>query len=840
MDDFRDLPKGIYRLTLNARKVLNEGSNIARQFNYPEYDVIHLFYALIANKSTVVYEVLNKLGVDLESTLNRILAEFNANKSLTANIEILDNSELNFSELLKEVINESFVISHELGHVYVGTEHILFAMFKLNKIDFIEEIKKLGINYETVKNAVLSTVTYPAFLNSQKSAPSMQMGFDSFESQNYFYREMNEIAQEGGYSNITGRDKEISRLIHILSRKFKNNPILVGDAGVGKTAIVEGFVNRIVEKKVPASFMNKRVVSLDVASIISGAKLRGDIEERVQNVINEVIEDGNSIVFIDEIHTIVGAGSTGSRDSLDIANILKPYLTGSSLSVIGATTADEYSKYFETDSALARRFQPIFVDELKPESAKEVIYHLLPEFEKYHGVKIVKEAVDEAVDLSAKFIRDRYLPDKAIDIIDEAAASLKIGREVAMEPELSELGNRLLEAQSKKEEALQKNNYNDASKYKLEEDKIVDEISAIIEGRKKVKKKVAKTLTPEIIQHTVVQSTKIPIAGAKITDKKLRNLEKALKEKIIGQNRVVENVALAIQKSHLGLSGSDRPLASFLFLGPTGVGKTELAKTLANELFGAENLMLQINMSEMMEMHSIAKLIGSPPGYVGYQEGGVLTNFVKRRPYSVILFDEIEKAHPDTLNILLQILEEGQVTDGKGMKVSLRNCIIVMTSNIGASEVSTDNKLGFDTSIENEEQEEIDQAYEEMRDMIMEELRDSIRPELLNRIDLIDVFRGLNKDDCLKISEKFVNEVILRLIPKGIVLDVSKEVIAHINEEGYSKEYGARNIRRKVQELLENNLAKYLLEGNISKKKSEVLKIEVKLDKEGELVFTAA
>src|SRR5690606_27897057 len=371
MDDFRDLPKGIYRLTLNARKVLNEGSNIARQFNYPEYDVIHLFYALIANKSTVVYEVLNKLGVDLESTLNRILAEFNANKSLTANIEILDNSELNFSELLKEVINESFVISHELGHVYVGTEHILFAMFKLNKIDFIEEIKKLGINYETVKNAVLSTVTYPAFLNSQKSAPSMQMGFESFESQNYFYREMNEIAQEGGYSNITGRDKEISRLIHILSRKFKNNPILVGDAGVGKTAIVEGFVNRIVEKKVPASFMNKRVVSLDVASIISGAKLRGDIEERVQNVINEVIEDGNSIVFIDEIHTIVGAGSTGSRDSLDIANILKPYLTGSSLSVIGATTADEYSKYFETDSALARRFQPIFVDELKPESAKE-------------------------------------------------------------------------------------------------------------------------------------------------------------------------------------------------------------------------------------------------------------------------------------------------------------------------------------------------------------------------------------------------------------------------------------------------------------------------------------
>ena len=842
MDDFKDENfKGLFRLTQNARNSLKQGSFIAKEYNFKEYDIIHLFYILITNKSNIVYDVLNKLGIDLEQTSSRILSEFLKNQSQNKENK---NKEINFSPLLKEVLNDSFVIAQDLGHVYVGTEHILFAMFKNEKIDFIQNIKSLGVDYNMIRNAILSTVNYPAFLNNmmprQGSSPFGTLGnFDQLESsQNYFYRNMNELAQDGEYSNITGRDKEIGRLIQILSRKRKNNPILVGDAGVGKTAIVEGFVNKIVSKNVPSSFLRKKVINLDITSIISGARLRGDIEERITNVINEVIDDGNSIVFIDEIHMIVGAGSTGGKDSLDIANILKPYLTGSELSIIGATTVDEYSRYFESEAALARRFQSIMVDELSIESSKQVIYGVIPEFERYHGITIQKEAVDEAVELSYKFIRDRYLPDKALDIIDEAAASLKIGRETAMGPELNELGTKLIKVQDKKEIALAKNDYDSASRYKIEEEKLIKEIENTISGKRKVKKRFLKTLTPEIIQNIIVDATKIPLAAAKVTDKKLKDLESILNKKVIGQQKAVKNVALAVQKSHLGLSGSNRPLASFLFLGPTGVGKTELAKSLASELFGSSDLMLQVNMSELMEMHSVSKLIGSPPGYVGFQEGGQLTNFVKRKPYSVILFDEIEKAHIDTLNILLQILEEGEVTDGKGQKISMRNTIVIMTSNIGASDVTNDNRLGFDITVPDSET--FDQAYEDMKEKINENLRQTLKPELLNRIDTIEIFRGLNKEDCLKISEKLVSELILRFINLGVVLDVSKDVVNKINDEGYSKEYGARNIKRKVQELLENNFAKFMLESNITNKKGELLRFNVALNKEKEIQFSKA
>lgn len=822
--------KPLSRFTDNAKKYISKGAELAQENKYSEYLPLHLFFALISENTGVVFEVLNRLGVDLDSTRNRILDEMQKHKEDNANIK--DKKNIEFSEDIKKILNESFVVAFDLGHVYVGSEHLLMAMFKLDSIDFVKEINKLGINFESIKNSILSFVTYPV-LNQNRGG--------DFQNQSvlpFFARNMNEQAQSGEFGEVSGRDKEIDRLVHILARKGKNNPILVGDAGVGKTAIVEGLVNRMASKKVPASFLNKKILNLDIASILSGAKLRGDVEERITGVINEAIAEGNTIIFIDEIHMIVGAGSAGARDSLDIANILKPYLTGGSLSVIGATTHDEYTKYFETDTALSRRFQPIFVEELSIDSAKEVIHRIVPDFEDYHNVKIQDEAVDQAVELSAKFISDRYLPDKAIDVIDEAAASVKIGREIAMEPQLSQLGNQLLDVQAKKEKALKKEDYKTAAEFKEVEEDIIDQIEDTIEGRVKIEKKHPKTVTVDLIQNIIVSWTKIPIAASDISDKKLKGLPERLKKTIIGQDRAVDNVSLAIQRSHLGLGGDKRPLASFLFLGPTGVGKTQLAKSLAEELFGSESLIYQINMSEYMETHSVAKLIGAPPGYIGYQEGGQLTTFIKRKPYSVILFDEIEKAHPDTLNILLQILEEGELTDGKGQKVSMKNSIVIMTSNIGAQEVSNDNKLGFDINLGGEEKSAIEVAYDEMREKILEQLRNTLRPELLNRIDLIDIFRGMNKEDSFEVARIQTNQLIKRLISKGIVLEVGDDVISKINEEGYSREYGARNIRRKVQELIENELAKYLLEAKIAKKRKAVLQIACKIGKNGAVTFS--
>jgi len=824
--------KGINRMTVNARKLISKGYDIAKKYGYKEYSVIHLFYVLLEENNGIVSDILNRIGVDIDSSKTRIKSEFD--KTLEASKKDAGTAvQTVFSDEIKNLINEGFVVASDLNHVYVGGEHLLLAMFNMKGIEFLEELKKVGMDFEAIKKTLLSIGNYALIGPSTKS--------DSMSERNqslaYFTRNMNELAQDGEYSNITGRDKEIRRLIHILSRKTKNNPILVGDAGVGKTAIVEGFVNNIVNKRVPASFLDSKVVSLDVGAILAGAKLRGDVEERITSVINEALMDNNTIIFIDEIHNIVGAGSAGGKDSMDIANMLKPYLTNSSLSIIGATTADEYSKYFEEDAALSRRFQPIQVDELNEEAAKQVIYNILPEFEGYHKVKILKEAVDEAVTLSSKFIRDRYLPDKAIDIVDEAAATVKIGREIAMEPELNDLGDKLIKIQTKKDEALKKNDFDNAAAYKKEEDELINQIADVVEGKKKLSKKYAKTVTVDLIKDIVVDWTKIPIAASDISDKRLKDLGQQLKKRIIGEDRVIDNVTMAIQRSHLGLSGDKRPLGSFLFLGPTGVGKTELAKTLAKELFGSENLLMQVNMSEFMEMHSVSKLIGSPPGYVGYQEGGQLTTFVKRKPYSVILFDEIEKAHPDTLNILLQILEEGELTDGKGTKVSLKNCIIIMTSNIGADEISSDNRLGFDVDMDEMKKDEVDVAYEDMRDHIMEQLRLTLRPELINRIDLIDIYRGLNKEDCLKISQLLVNEFVVRMMPKGIILKVSTEVVAKINEEGYSKEYGGRNIRRKVQEILENGLATFLLSTKLNKKRKDVVKINVDM-KDSNVTFS--
>ncbi|BCX13801.1 MAG: ATP-dependent Clp protease ATP-binding subunit ClpC [Candidatus Dojkabacteria bacterium] len=837
---------GFKRLTESAKRVLKDAFELAVRFESKELRAMHIFYVLLSDSESYSHEVFERLGVDIPSTLEQLKNEISKIKNLSRSAS-KSLSQPKLSDEVKNTIQEAFFIASKSGFQYVGTAHLLLAMFTNDEINLVSDLRKIGIGYDKIEKLLYQIGAFtPEQSYKPKSKPKFSLPLpmfdqpDSDEENRFvpnFCTDMIEESKKGKYMEIVGREKEIKRLLHILSRKTKNNPILVGDAGVGKTAIVEGLANMIVEGNVPASFMDKKILSLDVAGILAGARLRGDVEERVIKIIDSVIESGDTILFIDEIHMIVGAGSGGGRDSLDIANILKPYLTKSDLSIIGATTYDEYSKFFEPDAALTRRFQPIFVEEIDIDSAKHVMYTIAKDFADYHKVKIQNEAIEESVELSAKFIQDRYLPDKAIDILDEAAASIKIGREVAIEPELSKLGEKLIKIQDKKNQAINANNLKEASMYKKQEDIITKEIQAIIEGKKKVKKTYPKTVTAKLIRDIIVDWTSIPLVASDISDKTLRDLDKRLSKRVVGQTKAVGNVTKAIQRTHIGLNDGKRPLASFLFLGPTGVGKTELAKALAYELFGSENLLKQVDMSEFMEQHSVSKLIGSPPGYIGFQEGGQLTTFVKRKPYCVILFDEIEKAHPDVLNILLQILEEGHLTDSKGSKVSFKNTIIILTSNIGAEEVANDNTLGFDIDIERKEGGEIDEAFEEMEEKLLGQLRKTLRPELLNRIDSINVFRGLNKEDCLQISKNLVDQFILRLVEKGIVLNVSSAVVRKINEEGYSKEYGGRNIRRKVQELLEDGLAQFLISSKNKRNKNEVLKLQASLDKNN-IVFS--
>lgn len=820
-----DRTLGLGRLTENAKKIIQVSFDIAKKFGYVALEPIHIFYSILDDDTRgITLEVLSKVGIDIESTLGSIksIIEKNVKNQKNKTLEPI------FSPQTRDLINESFKVASSLDHVYVGSEHILLALFLIPGVTFLEPIKKVGIDSNLIKNALLNLGNY-AVLNNALGILDNRDGveYDDFESLPSFCKDMNQMSQEGQFFEVTGRDKEIGRLMHILARKTKNNPILVGEAGVGKTAIVEGFVNQIVQKRVPGSFLNKRVLSLDIGAVMAGSRLRGDVEERITQVINDALDDGNVILFIDEIHMIVGAGSGSAKDSLDIANLLKPYLTNSKLSVIGATTLDEYSKFFESDSALSRRFQQIRVSELDQDSAKNVLYSLKSDFEKFHGVNIPRESIDLAVELSYKFIKDRFLPDKAIDIIDEASASIKIGREIDLQPEMSLMGKKLVELQNQKNKMLEKKDFEAASKLKLKEELLLNDITNVLQGKSRHRTSLkSKTVNSDLIKKVVYDWTKIPIVASDISNKTLVNLSDRLKEKIIGQDRAVEKIAKALQKSHLGINGDSRPLGSFMFLGPTGVGKTETAKAIAGELFGSKDLLYQINMSEYMEMHSVSKLIGAPPGYVGYQEGGTLTTFVKRKPYSVILFDEIEKSHPDVLNILLQILDEGELTDSRGSRISFRNTIIIITSNIGAEQVTNDSKLGFDVFLDDSIT--MDSAFEDMRLKIMEELKKVLRPEFLNRIDIIEVFRGLNKDDSFRIVKLLIDNLKVRFISLGIYLEVSDSVANEVNKVGYSKEYGARNLKRTIQDMLESSITEFLLGYSFSlKNKKEILRLAV-------------
>jgi len=837
---------GFNRITENAKDALASAASRSASLNNKEVKAVHLFLAILAKPSTIISKLFGQFNLDLDNTVKHLEESIKQEPTYVAEIP-------RFAEQLKQVINYSFVIASRMDHVYVGVEHLFIAILESVNEPFVQELTTLGLDAESAAKELTAIGNYwPGVLsktdknqnqnqnNNQQQNNGPQNIEDLFgeingeaeeESLTYFSRDMNLQAANKEFMQITGRDTEIERLIHILARKTKNNPILVGDAGVGKTAVVQGLVQRIIAQDVPPSFLDKQVVSLEVASLMAGAKVRGDLEERILAVVNEAINAGNKILFIDEIHMIVGAGSQGGRDSMDIANILKPYLADPRLRIIGATTMGEYRRFFDEDAALSRRFQPVDIAEIDKKSALEILSNLKGEFEEYHNVKIKDEAVKAAIELSSKYINDRYLPDKAIDLIDEAAAGLRVGVEVELEPELAKLGEKLLVTRRKKEAAITDKNLVRAYTLRHTEEELVQAIEDVMEGKGGSKRKL-KAVDAQMIQNVVVKWTKIPLAASNIDYKKLKELRGVIGKHIIGQNHVLDSTVDALKRTQLGLQSDKRPLASFLFLGPTGVGKTELAKIIAKELFGAEDLLVQLNMSEFMEQHSVAKLVGAPPGYVGYQEGGQLTERIRRKPYSVVLFDEIEKAHPEILNILLQILEEGSLEDGRGRKTSFKNTVVILTSNIGAEDVAKNQKIGFNINADDLAEKELDKEFEQMRNDILEELRDEVRPEILNRLDEVLVFRGLNEKDCLQITRLLIDDFVGRALDKHILVSVPEGVVAWINQEGYSKEYGARNLRRKVQEVLEAGVANYLIDKGIKLSQKKEVKMAAKLVEE--------
>jgi ATP-dependent Clp protease ATP-binding subunit ClpC len=809
--------KFLSRLSKNLVTSLRLASLVALQEKRKKVSPKYLFVGLLLNRASLAGKVVSETRISKSDLLESVMGKKNISVDMDKNVPVV----VNLSESLKEVLNRAFYIALKSGHVYVGTEHAMLALLEGNFKEF-EDVKKLGLTLETFRNVLSQVAIYPIGMFSRPSDP-----FFSEEGQGlmeFLGVDLVELAKEKKLDPVIGRDKELKQLANILGRRKKNNPIIVGEAGVGKTVLVEGLAQMIADGHVGPSLKGTKIVSINISDIMAGSKMRGDVEEKVMAIIDEVVKSEDTILFIDEIHQIVAPGMPGS--SADIASVLKPALTTGNFRCIGATTVQDYNAYFETDSALSRRFQPLFLDELSVDATVEVLKRIRPLLQKYHNVKISDEALNVAANLTDRYVVDRYLPDKAIDVLDEAAASRKLGLEDVFK-DIDILKEELQDINSQKDKSIEEWNMEEA----LQKDKAGKELQNIISLKEKEYLSFMKDKTNEItgedIRQVISKWTGIPLNTLGSKEKNaLLLLDKELKKKVIGQDEACENVANAVKRARTGIIDTDRPWASFLFLGPTGVGKTELAKVLAGELFGDRDRLIQIDMSEMMEMHSVSKLIGSPPGYVGFQQGGRLTEEVKRYPHSVILFDEIEKAHPEVLNILLQILEYGHLTDGKGKRVNFKNSVIILTSNIGAEEIAKSKVLGFNQKHTSEEKSdrEIDDAYSSMKDQLMEALQDTLRPELLNRLDDIVIFRALTRKDARKIVMLLVEELNSRLVEEKIVVKLDSKALTYIVKNAFSERYGARPLRRFIQEKIENLLANHILTEGENKEK-EILTV---------------
>jgi ATP-dependent Clp protease ATP-binding subunit ClpC len=794
--EFQDF---LNHLTENALSSLRHADGIARAAGSPYVGTEHLLLGVLAQDSSMGAKMLQDAGV----TLDRARLALN----LTPKTLVINMGAKGLSETAKLTLKMAYDIAQDYSQEFCGTEHILYSILSQKNARATVLLKDMNINVTNLMNGL------EQFLNRQQYDESNELNTSARQKQrrktaiDFFGTDLTDMARKGKLDPVVGREPQIRRVITILNRRTKNNPVLIGEPGVGKTAIVEGLAQRIVNEDVPDSLLDKRIVMLDLTGMIAGTKYRGEFEERLKKVMKELENDTKTIVFIDELHLIVGAGA--AEGALDAGNILKPALARGKIQVIGATTTAEYTKHIEKDSALERRFQPIQVPQTNPAETLAILKGLRKHYEAFHGVKIPDQILEDTVNLAQRYINDRFMPDKAIDLLDETAAHLRIDKG-RTPPEVRKLKNELKLINARIEDAVDTEDYEKAAQYKQRASQIHEDLKKL-QASEKEQKKI--TMTSDDVAEIVSRTTGVPVQKVIRSEAKyLLNLEKSLGKYVIGQDEAVHAVARAVRRNRSGVSSGKRPIGSFIFLGPTGVGKTELARVLAREFFGSDEALVKIDMSEFGEHHNVSRLVGAPAGYVGYDDGGQLTDKIRRQPYSVVLFDEIEKAHPDVFNMLLQLLEDGYLTDAKGRKIDFTNTIVIMTSNIGAEKLQKEVSLGFSAD-DKQDFKDLDRLHEANKDKVLEQLKKMMRPELLNRIDKIIVFRALTKHNILKILDLQVDELKARLQKQGISVRLTTAAKNYLLENGYDALNGVRPMRRLLQDTLEDHIAMELIGG---------------------------
>jgi len=807
------------RFTERARKVVVRAQDEARFLKQNYIGTEHILLGLIDEKEGIAAKVFQELDIAFDSIRAAI-------KDVVTEGSSESYEHIPFTPRAKKVLELSLREALQMGHNYIGTEHILLGLLREGEGVAARVLNSLGISLGNVKGKVKEILNRQSLYadSGLKTSQAGSVPKRTLKMLNQFGRELTQLAKDGKLDPVIGRKKEIDRIIQILSRRTKNNPILIGESGVGKTAIVEGLAQCIITKKIPSNLSGKRIFTLDLGALVAGSRYRGDFEERLKKVLAEIKDSGNIILFIDEVHTLVGAGA--AEGAIDAASILKPMLARGEIQTIGATTITEYRKYVEKDKALERRFQPIFVEEPSVFETIEILKGLKARYETFHSLTITDEAINSAAKLSQRYISDRFLPDKAIDLIDEASSRVRV-RTLTTPPDLKELEASIASIVEQKQQAIKEQDFEKAAQLRDKEKQLLKEKKEIEEQKSRSKKTNKEIVDENEIAEVLSNWTGVPVYKLTSTESsKLMNMEDDLHKRVIGQDQAIKTVSKAIRRSRSGLKDPKRPIGSFMFLGPSGVGKTELAKTIAEFLFEKEETLIQVDMSEYMEKHSVSRLVGSPPGYVGYDEGGQLTEMVRRKPYSVILLDEIEKAHPDVFNILLQIFEDGHLTDSQGKRVDFKNTVIIMTSNLGAREIQKNTPMGF-KKIDTE-----DLSYDEIKEKVMSELKRVFRPEFLNRIDEVIVFHKLTEKQVFNIMDLMMSRLGQALELQGILIDIKKSAKDLLLKKGYDPTMGARPMRRAIQNLIEDPISEKIISDEVKSGQKVVVK-----SKDGKMQF---